>query len=94
MLFFLWHIHETSDGEEDTKLIGVDASTEDAEQAKQRVSDQPGFCKLPEGFQVSRYKVGRDHWTEGYFTVTQESLLREFGVTQDAEPGAAPDRIH
>lgn len=72
-------------------MIGVYASAEDAEHARQRVADQPGFSDLPDGFLVSRFEVGQDHWTEGYVTVTHESLLREFGSAPDAEPGAAPD---
>jgi len=47
------------DGEEDVKLIGVYATAEDAEAARQRVLPQPGFRELPEGFEVSRYGVGK-----------------------------------
>lgn len=78
-VFILWHVHELPDGEEDAKLIGVYATAEDAEAAKLRVLPQSGFRDLPEGFQVSRYTVGEDHWTEGYVTVTHEELLREYG---------------
>src|SRR4051795_244428 len=78
-VFLLWHVHEMLDGEEDAKLIGVYASQEDAEAARLRVLLQPGFRDLPEGFQVSRYTMGEDHWTEGYVTVTHEVMLREFG---------------
>jgi hypothetical protein len=67
------------DGEEDAKLIGVYASAEDAEAAKRRVLPQPGFRDRPEGFQVSQYTLGVDHWTDGYVTVTHEELLREYG---------------
>jgi hypothetical protein len=67
------------DGEEDDKLIGIYASTEDAEAAKLRSVLLPGFRDHPEGFQISRYTVGEDQWTEGYVTVTHEELLREFG---------------
>jgi homoserine kinase type II len=91
-VYLLWHIHEMPDGEEDAKLIGVYASAEDAERAKRRVLPQPGFRDLPEGFQVSRYEVGRDHWTEGYVTVTPESLMRQFGGAPEAEQNAAADR--
>ena len=89
-VYLLWHTHEMLDGEEDAKLIGVYASAEDAEQAKQRMLPQPGFRELPDGFQVIRYEIGRDHWTEGYVTVTHESLLREFGEQPDAEPLSDP----
>ena len=78
-VFLLWHVHEMADGEEDVKLIGVYASADDAERARLRVLPQPGFRDSPDGFHVSRYKVGHDHWTEGYVTETHESLLRRFG---------------
>jgi hypothetical protein len=78
-VFLLWHVHELPDGEEDAKLIGVYASAEDADLAKRRVQSQPGFRDCPEGFQVARYTVGQDHWTEGFVTVTPEQLLRDFG---------------
>lgn len=69
-VFLLWHVHELPDGEEDAKLIGVYATADDAERAKQRVSSQPGFRDSPKGFEISQYEVGRDHWTEGFVTVT------------------------
>jgi hypothetical protein len=69
-VFLLWHVHDLPSSEEDAKLIGVYASAEDAERAKQRVLPQPGFRDAPDGFQVSRYTLGQDHWTEGFITVT------------------------
>jgi len=69
-VFLLWHIHVLPGGEDNAKLIGVYATADDAEQAKQRVSSQPGFRDYPEGFDVSQYEIGRDHWTEGFVTVT------------------------
>ena len=67
-VFLLWHSHKMPDGEEDDKLIGLYASTVDAEAAKLRASIQPGFRESPEGFHISRYTLGKDHWTEGYIT--------------------------
>lgn len=69
-VFILWHLHEMSDGEEDWKLIGIYAGSEDAHAARARVESQPGFRVHPEGFHIDRYRVGEDHWTEGYVTVT------------------------
>jgi hypothetical protein len=67
-VFLLWHVHELPTGEE-VKMIGVYATTADAEAARQRVCGEPGFRDAPEGFEVSRYEVGRNHWTEGYVTM-------------------------
>jgi homoserine kinase type II len=90
-VYLLWHINEMPDDEEDAKLIGVYASAEDAERAKRRVLPQPGFRDLPERFQVSRYEVGRDHWTEGYITVTPESLMQRFGRAPEVDQNDAAD---
>lgn len=64
-VFLLWHVYEMPDGEEDAKMIGVYASAEGAERAKQRVLPQPSFRDLPGGFQVSRYTVGQKPWGGG-----------------------------
>lgn len=69
-VFLLWHVHELPGGEDSPKLIGVYATADDAERARNRVSSQPGFRDSPEGFEVDRYEIGRDHWTEGFVTVT------------------------
>ena len=54
----------------DAKLIGVYATAGGAESARLRVCGQPGFRDSPDGFEVCRYEVGRDYWTEGFVTVT------------------------
>ena len=67
-VFILWHVHEFESGEESSKLIGVYVSEADATAAQNRVKDQPGFSTCPEGFQIDKYEIGKDHWEEGYFT--------------------------
>jgi len=67
----LWHVNELPTGEADSKFIGVYASIKDAEQAKKRLGVQPGFRDTPQGFQIEGHEVGRDHWTEGFVTVTE-----------------------
>jgi homoserine kinase type II len=81
-VFLLWHVHELASGEEDAKLVGVYATADDAERARRRVADQPDLRDSPEGFEVSRYVVARDHWTEGFVTVTGHEQSH-------AEPSAA-----
>jgi hypothetical protein len=68
-VYLLWHVHELADGGQDEKLIGVYSSPEAAEQAKLRATALSGFSELPEGFQVIRYAIDEDRWTEGYVTV-------------------------
>jgi hypothetical protein len=68
--FLLQHIHEFEDGHEDVKLIGVYSSEALARTAHQRVSDQPGFRELPEGFEISEHRIdGNIGWRKGYVTV-------------------------
>jgi hypothetical protein len=69
-VFLLWHVPELPVGEEDSKLIGVYSTRESAEHAQLRVRTQPGFRDAPGGFQIDRYILDRDHWTEGYVTTT------------------------
>jgi hypothetical protein len=68
--FLLWHTHtvEGVDDDDHEKLIGVYASSTDAQAAIERVKDQPGFKDYPEGFEVCEYTIGRDSWTEGFIT--------------------------
>jgi hypothetical protein len=74
-VYLLWHAHDL-DAEVDVKLLGVYASQQKAEDARLRVSSEPGFRELPQGFQISRYELDKDHWTEGFETVR----WREFGA--------------
>jgi hypothetical protein len=68
-VYLLWHTHEFENGDDDAKLIGIYASQADADEARTRVAGKPGFRDHPEGFEISPYEVGQDHWTEGYVTV-------------------------
>ncbi len=61
----LWHVHEVG-GADDEKLIGVYRDAADANAAIERLRDKPGFATFPEGFQICRYELNRDHWTEGF----------------------------
>jgi hypothetical protein len=66
--FILWHTHVHPAGDEDEKLIGVYATRNDAERAKDRAAKLPGFSANPDGFEIDEYVVGKDHWTEGFET--------------------------
>jgi hypothetical protein len=62
-VFLLWH---TNPETEDIKLIGVYALNEDANRARERLKDKPGFILSPSGFEISEYQIGKDNWTEGF----------------------------
>lgn len=79
-VFILEHLHIHEHGEECVKRIGVYESMEAAEGALNRVATQPGFRDYPNliansdfgdysGFYITRYVLGKDHWTEGYITI-------------------------
>lgn len=68
-VFLLWHARKLPDDEDGDKLIGVYATADDADRAKQRALSLPGFRDSPEGFEVDRYIVGQDNWKEGFFRV-------------------------
>jgi hypothetical protein len=65
-LFILWHVREDDPYKEDAKLIGVYDSESSASAATKRVQDQPGFADYPAGFEISRYILNQDNWTEGF----------------------------
>lgn len=62
----LWYVRELEDGEEDSLLIGVYRSEDDAKAAIERLESKRGFVDDPNGFQVHECRLNRDHWTEGF----------------------------
>ncbi|HUG12878.1 MAG TPA: hypothetical protein VMM36_17810 [Opitutaceae bacterium] len=68
-VFILWHAYETSENQEESKLIGVYESRDAAERAKQRARKLPGFVGNPDAFVVDEYEIGKDHWTDGFVNV-------------------------
>jgi hypothetical protein len=67
-VFVLWHSHEIAQSEDDSKLIGIYKTREEAEAARARVEDKPGFRDTRNGFEIVEYILGRDGWTEGYIS--------------------------
>jgi hypothetical protein len=68
-VLLLWYIRARDTTNEGELLIGVYSSEEEATAAIQRLKDQPGFANAPEGFEIHRYKLNRDSWTEGFVVV-------------------------
>jgi hypothetical protein len=66
-VFLLYHINELND--EDSKLIGVYSSQENAEKARQKTMALPGFINSPNSFLIDKCKLDEDHWQEGFVTV-------------------------
>jgi homoserine kinase type II len=67
-VYLLWHVHQLDHGD-DEKFIGVFSSPATANAAIALLRTQPGFRDAPEGFEMERYELHEDHWTEGFVTV-------------------------
>jgi hypothetical protein len=72
-VFLLWHSRPIEGGidEHDTndKLVGVYSSRAEADAARCRKLQFPGFRDYPDCFSVSEVTVDRDNWSEGFFIV-------------------------
>ena len=67
-VYLLWHSHPIGGNENNEKLIGAYSSEDEAKSAQNRLSGKAGFATYPQGFEIVKYRIGEDHWTEGYFT--------------------------
>jgi hypothetical protein len=95
-VYLLWHVSKMPGGAEDAKLIGVYASAKDAERATIRLLPQPGFRDAPNGFSVERFRVGEDHWTQGYVYVaeTHDTSPKDGESAKQVQPTPKiPDRV-
>ena len=79
-VFVVQHLHASDDGTEDVKMIGVYESRQAAEGAVARLALRPGFSDCPavidpvrddeeSGFYIDEYRIGEDHWAEGFVIV-------------------------
>ncbi len=69
--FLVQHSRFILDDHEDVKIVGIYSSLEHAEAAIGRLRGLPGFRNSPDGFSISEYQVDRDHWTEGFVSLTK-----------------------
>ena len=68
-VYVVEHLHIIDDDEENVKMIGVYSTEQLAQEAVERLRLQPGFCDAQDGFNIDRYKLDEDNWTEGYVTI-------------------------
>ncbi|MFT4076067.1 MAG: hypothetical protein QM647_11105 [Asticcacaulis sp.] len=68
-VWLLHHTHRVNEDHEDIKLLGVFSSPEQAERARQRAVNLPGFKDTPDGFSIDKYLIDRMGWTTGYRTI-------------------------
>jgi hypothetical protein len=69
-VYVLQHVHAADDGAEDVKFIGVYSSRETAHAAIARLGKAPGFSEAPDGFHIDEYRIDKDHWVDGYSTLS------------------------
>jgi hypothetical protein len=65
MVFLLWHTERCGD----EKLIGVYRTEENALAAIERVKDKPGISEEGGNFEIAKYELDQDHWTDGFVRV-------------------------
>jgi hypothetical protein len=75
-VFILHHSYELDEIEE-TKLIGVYSTNEQAESAINRLKYKNGFKYRPDAFEISEYKLDQDNWTEGFATMINIQVKRK-----------------
>ena len=68
-VYLLWHTSIPDGENEDSKLIGVYSSRDQAEGALARICQLPGFSDNPSCFIIDIYNIDQDNWTEGFVTV-------------------------
>jgi hypothetical protein len=67
-VFILWHTHGENDEqrEENLKMVGIYSGEGEAEAARVRKLQYPGFRDTPDGFEIEIVELNRDQWSEGY----------------------------
>ena len=71
--FLLWHVRKDDEFGDDAKLVGVYSSEANAQAAIARLSDKPGFCDHPAGFQIDPFPFDEDHWVDGFISWEEAS---------------------
>ena len=93
VVYILWHEHERF-GRPDSKLLGVYASQEDAEAAQARLGALPGFKEIPNGFFITAYALGQDHWIGGFAIKSSVEVPRKAGGTFTVSASWVPHDNH
>lgn len=69
IVYVLQHSYEVGEegNFEETKMIGIYSSKEEAEKTIEKLKTLPGFKDYPINcFHVGKYEIDKDHWTEGF----------------------------
>jgi hypothetical protein len=69
-VFLLWPTGPP-DIDDETMLVGVFRTEQDAKDAITALTDNPGFVDYPDRFLICPYESGKLDWTEG-FVITKD----------------------
>jgi hypothetical protein len=64
-VYVLQHEHDLG-GSSDVKMIGIYRTEHDAVEPRKWLCKAPGFRDHPDRFSIDAYKLGQDHWTNGF----------------------------
>lgn len=70
-IYLLWHVHETSFGDDEEKFIGAYSTEEKAKEAITQLKTQPGFKDYPDDFLIDPCTIDKTQWPEGFITVAE-----------------------
>lgn len=70
VIYIVEHEYESPPDVDHARLIGMCATSVDAEAAIEVLKTKPGFQRYAEGFSSGLYHLDEDHWLEGFVTVT------------------------
>jgi len=70
VVYLLWHVHEDEPDSDNDKLCGIYSTEANAKEAIERLLKQPGFRDFPTGFQIAKYTIDKNEWTEGFVSTS------------------------
>ena len=68
VVYLVQHEHKIVEDFTDIKTIGIYSSRKKAEEAVERLKNQPGFKDTTKGFSIDEYGIDRDRWVDGFIT--------------------------
>jgi hypothetical protein len=71
-VYLVHHTHVISRNNEDVKLIGVFSSEEKAQEIVKKYENISGFKESKKGFNIDKYQIDAECWTEGFCTIEAE----------------------
>jgi hypothetical protein len=71
-VYVVQHVREDPDGYDDVKFIGVYSTLEKAQKVVERLQLLPGFSSNRNGFDIQKYRIDEDHWTDGFIDLSNE----------------------